>query len=72
MRWQYGLKEYTVEDTIIYELTEIYGDGESHLSDSLTISGESTEDIILDLEIILNDLKKNLKIVKVKKLTQLT
>ena len=66
MRWQYGLKKFKVCDDIIYEVTEIYGDNGSYLKDSLSLSGDSVENIILDLEIILNDLKNNLKIVEIK------
>ena len=66
MTWQYGLKEFVVDDTIVYEVTEIYGD-KSYLEDSFSLAGQSPENIIADLEIILNDLKNNLKIVKVRK-----
>ncbi len=58
MNWQYGLVRN--KQNFLY-LSEIYH-GECH-SDSLSIGGESSEEIIHKLEMILKDLKDNLLII---------
>ncbi len=65
MSWQYGLKYHNTRNTdeSWYELAEIY-DSKSYTFDSLIISGESPEEIIEMLEMVLNDLKNNLLIVE--------
>ena len=46
-----------------YEIAEIYS-CDSYTSDSLILSGETPEEIICTLEMMLNDLKNNLKVVE--------
>jgi len=68
--WKYGLLkhdfEYTWDDKPIsckhYELVEIYGSG--GYAKDLKISGDTVEDVVALLEMILLDLKNNLEVIE--------
>jgi hypothetical protein len=68
MKWQYGLLKtmqrdpLTKTDSPWYELVETYG-GVGYAKD-IRIAGESIHEVIGQVHIILDDLKKNLKIIE--------
>ena len=58
MTWKYGLKKSIEDnDSDWFELAEMYSTG-SYTEDSIKISGESVEEVIEQVEIILGDLKE--------------
>lgn len=71
MTWKYGLKKYKSNnsdnsDKDLYEITEIFGNSnnKSWVKDSLKVLGESPEEVIEILEVMLKDLKGDLAIVE--------
>ncbi len=58
MSWKYGLKKSIEDnDSECFELAEIYNTG-CHTGDPIKIAGESVEEVIEQVELILGDLKE--------------
>ena len=66
MNWKYGLKKYksSYSDDDLYEITEIF-DNNYWVEDSLEVLGDSPEEVIEMLELMLKDLKEDLVIIEV-------
>lgn len=62
MSWKYGLVEKEENGVKYLEVTEVY-DKTSFLKDSICLCGDTPENIINDLKIILQDLENDLIIV---------
>lgn len=62
MSWKYGLVKQETPDGYWYSLTEIY-DKQSY-SEGFIHDGESPEEIIADLKMMISDLENNLLIIK--------